>query len=90
MKESLVSRQILNSSSKMSSNEDNFCQKAGKLASTNFCRSFHSLTVGCLPVLAYAWNARIIFDSFEILSQRAAGKSNEPYDQRNAGITETL
>ncbi len=68
MKESLVSRQILNSSSKMSSNEDNFCQKAGKLASTNFCRSFHSLTVGCLPVLAYAWNARIIFDSINIFS----------------------
>ena len=34
--------------------------------------------------------AKITSDSFEILSQRATGKQNEPYYERNTGITETL
>lgn len=32
------------------SNEDNFCQKAGKLASTNFCRSFHLEEMKSRPI----------------------------------------
>ena len=35
-------------------------------------------------------NAKIISDSFGVLSQRATGKQNEPYYERNTGITAAL
>ena len=34
--------------------------------------------------------AKIISDSFGVLSQRATGKQNEPYYERNTGITAAL
>ena len=41
-------------------------------------------------VLPPSFYAKIISDSFGVLSQRATGKQNEPYYERNTGITAAL